>query len=45
MTIKSDKLIQNMVEINRINIHQTRKINTVSTEELNWRVEHDSWSI
>jgi hypothetical protein len=45
MTIESEKLIQDLIERTRININQAEKFNILSTEELNWRISQDKWSI
>lgn len=45
MTIKSEQLIQDLIERTRININQAEKFNSLSTEKLNWRIGQDSWSI
>lgn len=45
MTIKSEKLIQNLIERIRININQAEKFSSLSNEKLNCRAEKDSWSI
>jgi hypothetical protein len=45
MIIESEKLIQDLIERTRININHAEKFNILSTEELNWRVAQDKWSI
>ena len=45
MTIKSEQLIQDLIERTRKNINQAEKFNSLSTEKLNWRIGQDSWSI
>jgi hypothetical protein len=45
MTIKSKKLIQDLIERTRININQAEKFSSLPTEKLNWRKEENSWSI
>lgn len=45
MTIKSEKLIQDLIERTRININQAEKFKNLPTEKLNWKAEQDSWSI
>lgn len=45
MTIKSEQLIQNLIERTRININKAEKFFTLSIEKLNFKVSNDSWSI
>lgn len=45
MIIKSEKLIEDLIERTRLNISQAEKFNSLSIEKLNWRIEQDSWSI
>lgn len=45
MTIKSEKLIQDLIERTRININQAEKFSSLSNEKLNFRAGKDSWSI
>lgn len=45
MAIKSEKLIQDLIERTRININQAEKFKNLPTEKLNWRVAQESWSI
>lgn len=45
MTIKSEQLIQDLIERTRININQAEKFNSLSTEKLNLRIQQESWSI
>jgi len=45
MTIKSEILIEDLIERTRVIINQATKFNALSTGQLNWRVAKDSWSI
>lgn len=45
MTIESEKLIQDLIERTRININQSEKFSTLSTEKLNFKNGQKSWSI
>ncbi|GAB5471910.1 MAG: hypothetical protein Mars2KO_00090 [Maribacter sp.] len=45
MTIKSEQLIQDLIERTRININQAETFNSLSTEKLNLRIQQESWSI
>lgn len=45
MVITSEKLIQDLIERTRININEAEKFSSLSTENLNSRVEQNSWSI
>lgn len=43
--IKSDELIQNLVDRTQINIGKAEKFRTFSIEELNWKTDDQNWSI
>lgn len=45
MIIKSEQLLQDLIERTRININQAEKFSTLSTEKLNTRDTQESWSI
>jgi len=45
MTVNSEKLVQDLMEKTRINIKQAEKFRSLSKEQLNQRMEKDSWSI
>lgn len=45
MIIESEKLILNLIERTRININQSEKFSTLSTEKLDWKSGQGSWSI
>lgn len=43
--IKSDELIQELVDKTQINIAKAEKFRTLSIEELNWKTDEQNWSI
>jgi hypothetical protein len=45
MLIESEKLLQDLIERTRLNINKAEKLNKLSIEQLNYRLESDSWSI
>lgn len=45
MIIKSEQLLQDLIERTRSNINQAEKFNTFSTEKLNTRDTQESWSV
>lgn len=45
MEIKSEILIQDLIERTRVNINNVKSFSSLSIEELNWRMAQDTWSI
>ena len=45
MTVAKINLLEDLIERTRVNINHAEKFKTLSAEQLNWRVEEDSWSI